>query len=97
MFVSRRGFRFFELLVLIAIIALLMSIVVPVLKRAEQCAQRAVCSTRQYVIYIISSLYVNNHKGRFMFQHGADDIVFNVFTSDESSLPETAKGLFLGC
>ncbi len=40
---QRRGFTLIELLVVISIIAILMAILMPALKRAREQGQRAVC------------------------------------------------------
>ena len=61
---ERRAFTLIELLVVIGVIALLMSILLPVLARAKESGRRCVCSNhvRQFVVGI--QLYANDNKDR---------------------------------
>ena len=61
---SLGGFKLIELLVVVAIIALLVSILVPSLHRAREEAQKAVCLANLHSIGIAVHCYVNDCGGR---------------------------------
>jgi prepilin-type N-terminal cleavage/methylation domain-containing protein/prepilin-type processing-associated H-X9-DG protein len=58
-----RGFTLVELLVVIGIIALLISILLPVLNKARAAAQKAKCMSNQKQIAYAWRMYVEEHKG----------------------------------
>lgn len=60
----RRGFTLIELLVVVAIIALLISILLPSLSRARDQAKTAVCSSNLHQLAIISLQYSDENQGR---------------------------------
>ena len=59
----RKGFTLIELLVVIAIIALLVGILVPSLKRANELARRAVCASQVHSIIIGCTNYALDNAG----------------------------------
>ena len=59
----RPGFTLIELLVVVAIIALLVSILLPSLQQARELARRAVCSANLYHIASAENIYANDNKG----------------------------------
>ena len=60
----RRAFTLVELLVVIGIIALLISILMPALRRAREAANAASCSSNQRQIMMAFLMFANDHKGQ---------------------------------
>jgi prepilin-type N-terminal cleavage/methylation domain-containing protein/prepilin-type processing-associated H-X9-DG protein len=58
-----RGFTLVELLVVIGIIALLISILLPVLGKAREAANQAVCLSNQRQLGYAAMLFANDHRG----------------------------------
>ena len=74
---KRKGFTLIELLVVVAIIALLISILLPSLSRARELAKRAVCSSNLRGIGQGMHIYANDNREWFpmhYFNAGAIDI-----------------------
>ena len=71
---TRHGFTLIELLVVVAIIALLVSILIPSLTQARESAIRALCSSNQHQIVLGLTLYTADYQGKFppphLPQHG---------------------------
>ena len=61
----RRGFTLMELLIVIAIIALLVSILLPAITRAREMASRTVCLSNIRQLQLGWLAYANEHKGHF--------------------------------
>jgi prepilin-type N-terminal cleavage/methylation domain-containing protein len=64
---QRRGFTLVELLVVIGIIALLIAILLPALKRARESAQRVLCMGNQRQLMIAVIMYTGDWKGSLPF------------------------------
>ena len=60
---TRRAFTLVELLVVIGIIALLVSIMMPALRRARESANAIACSSNQRQITMAFLMFANEHKG----------------------------------
>lgn len=60
---ENRGFTLIELLVVVAIIALLISILLPTLKRAKDQSKQMLCTTRQKSLYNVANLYAADNRG----------------------------------
>jgi prepilin-type N-terminal cleavage/methylation domain-containing protein len=63
--VGRRGFSLVELLVVISVIALLMAILLPVLRKAKEAAREVVCRSNLRGIGIGIQMYLQNNDDRF--------------------------------
>jgi len=62
---EEKGFTLIELLVVISIIALLVSIIVPVLRKVRQQAKNAVCQAHLKGLGLGLTLYLGDNDGRF--------------------------------
>ena len=60
---SRRAFTLVELLVVIGIIALLISILLPVLNKAREQAKAIACASNEKQLLLAFNMYVSDHKG----------------------------------
>ena len=67
-----RAFTLIELLVVVAIIALLVSILVPALSQARESANKTLCATNSHGLALANYLYANDHDGFFV--PGASDM-----------------------
>jgi prepilin-type N-terminal cleavage/methylation domain-containing protein/prepilin-type processing-associated H-X9-DG protein len=63
--VKNRAFTLIELLVVLAILALLMSIIIPSLAQAKQRGQKVVCLSQLRQCGIAASIYVQNNDGYY--------------------------------
>jgi prepilin-type N-terminal cleavage/methylation domain-containing protein/prepilin-type processing-associated H-X9-DG protein len=61
---KKRGFTLVELLVVIAVIALLLSILMPVLKKAQDQALRILCSNHQKNLMLAIMMYADIHNNK---------------------------------
>lgn len=59
---SRRGFTLIELLVVISIISLLISIIIPSLRKARQQARDTQCLSRLRAVFIANAEYIHDYK-----------------------------------
>lgn len=64
---SRSAFTLVELLVVIGIIAILISILLPVISRAQDQARSAACKSNLRQIYVATQTYANANKGSLPF------------------------------
>jgi prepilin-type N-terminal cleavage/methylation domain-containing protein len=62
---NRRGFTLIELLVVIAVIAMLLAILLPSLRKARGVAQRMGCQSNLKQIALAWNIYVDDYEGRF--------------------------------
>lgn len=69
----KKGFTLIELLVVIAIIALLLAILMPGLKKAQEIAKTVVCASNMKQWGMIISFFANDNGGRFPDNDWNDD------------------------
>ncbi len=62
---KKDGFTLIELLVVISIIALLLSILMPALKKAKESGKKVVCQKHLQQISLATQMYVTENKSRF--------------------------------
>ena len=79
-----KGFTLIELLVVVAIIALLLSILLPALGRAREIAQRVVCGTSLRGIHMAMVTYASGHQDRFPVAGSSESTRFG-FQSSEAT------------
>lgn len=86
---KKKGFTLIELLVVVAIIALLISILLPSLSRARELAKRAVCGSNQRGIGQGMHIYSNDNEEWFMHHYYESDF-------QGGTLPTTTGVTFVG-
>ena len=64
------GFTLIELLVVIAIISLLVSILIPSLKRAKELTRRVVCASNLHQLGVAMTTYAGDNRGAYAQRHG---------------------------
>ncbi len=64
----KKAFTLVELLVVVAIIALLVSILLPALGQARAQARKVVCSSKLRQLQLCATCYVEDNRGKFPFQ-----------------------------
>lgn len=68
---QRKGFTLVELLVVIGIIAVLIAMLLPALKRAKEAAQRTGCMSNMKQLITAQRMYAEDWKGRLPFVNSA--------------------------
>src|SRR5215213_1824060 len=71
---ERRAFTLVELLVVIGIIAILISVLLPALNNARNKANAVKCSSNMRQIYIFSTMFAAENKGRLPAPALVDDL-----------------------
>ena len=77
----RKGFTLVELLVVVAIIALLISILAPTLKSAKDLAKQMICATHLRAIGTGSTLYAEANRGQFPSYRWGKNVVDGIILS----------------
>ena len=67
---AKRAFTLIELLVVISVIALLIGLLLPALKKAKESARRAVCLSNHHQINNALAVYASEQNGRYPPSHG---------------------------
>ena len=73
-----RGFTLIELLVVIAIIALLVAMLLPSLKKAQELAHRAVCRSNARTITMACLAFAEDHNGFGPLESGQENPIFHL-------------------
>jgi len=89
-----RGFTLIELLVVVAVIAILMSILMPALRRARIVARRVVCGTNLRQIAFACNLYVDEHDGYFLQAGGSVAFYFGGWAGKIGHIPRPLNKYF---
>ena len=63
---ARAGFTLIELLVVISIVALLIALLLPAIKRAKENALRIMCASQLHQLHIGSTAFAGDHEGRLI-------------------------------
>ncbi len=84
----RTGFTLFELLVVMAVIAILAAILFPVFARAREQARKASCASNLRQLGMATQLYVQDYDGHY-FQHWFLSPIFWFGRLDGSTTPAT--------
>lgn len=82
---QRHAFTLVELLVVIGIIALLLSILVPVLGKAKEAANSAKCMSNMRQVGMATMMYVNENKGKWLPPYKAAEVTKNYVPSGGTS------------
>ncbi len=80
---KNKKFTLIELLVVVAIIGILVSILLPSLKKAREKAKRIVCASNQKQIYTASVIYSKNNKNKYQHRVPAHHWPFGHYNSRE--------------
>lgn len=83
---QRRGFTLIELLIVIAVIAILAGLLVPVLARARRAAQQRVCASNLHQIGLALRMYGDDNDGSFpigVYLQGVSRYAWNVTWHNE--------------
>jgi prepilin-type N-terminal cleavage/methylation domain-containing protein/prepilin-type processing-associated H-X9-DG protein len=71
---ARTGFTLVELLVVIAVVAILAALLLPALSRAREAARRTACVSNLRQIILAAGMYVDEHEDTFPAQPGGDGV-----------------------
>ena len=82
----KKGFTLVELLVVIAVIAVLLSILVPAMQKARQLAQRVVCASRSHQLYLAFTMYANENNERVPLAAETSYIMSSYQEADDEDL-----------
>lgn len=66
---ERNGFTLIELLVVISIVALLIAMLFPAIKRARTIARRAICMSNQRGVALAQRTYENDYRGHYLWRN----------------------------
>jgi prepilin-type N-terminal cleavage/methylation domain-containing protein/prepilin-type processing-associated H-X9-DG protein len=103
-----KGFTLVELLVVVAIIALLASLFLPALARSKEAGRRVACSSNLHQLNVALVLYTSDSSGQFpaprqptgrwpeQLRSKYGDVRLLICPSERSTLPETAATDWLG-
>ena len=78
---QRGGFTLIELLVVISVVALLIGLLLPALKKAKESARRVTCLSNQHQLNNALQVYASEQDGYFPPTHGGMNAVSNHYAS----------------
>ena len=76
------GFTLIELLVVVAILALLIALLLPAVKRARETARVSVCGSQLRQIHLAMSLYADDHADAFARNHVITSVGYCYFDAE---------------
>lgn len=79
---TRRAFTLVELLVVIAVVAILAAVLLPALSRAKESARRAACASNLRQIILAALMYADEQEDRFPAQPGGDGLAMRAAGGD---------------
>src|SRR5262245_22115121 len=79
---TRRAFTLVELLVVIATIAILAALLLPVLSQAKEAARRAACASNEKQIVLAALIFADEQDDRFPGQPGGDGVAVRAAGGD---------------
>lgn len=78
----RRAFTLVELLVVMAVVAILAAVLLPALSRAKESGRRAACASNLRQIILAALMYADEHEDTFPAQPGGDGLAVRAVGGD---------------
>jgi prepilin-type N-terminal cleavage/methylation domain-containing protein/prepilin-type processing-associated H-X9-DG protein len=88
-----RGFTLVELLVVVAIIAVLIALLLPALSAVKERARRAYCGSNLRQIALAHQMYLDDYQDNFLYNFGSLNVRWSYGGKDEGYLTQGAGAL----